>query len=53
MTRRLDLVQEQVMQTTGDYDRLKRLLRDKEFRELADRSLEIDMRVDGGEGSER
>ena len=40
---RLNLVQEQMMRGEGNYDRLKRLLRDKEFRELTHRFLEIDM----------
>ncbi|MFH1219122.1 MAG: hypothetical protein V1694_01540 [Candidatus Eisenbacteria bacterium] len=43
----MNFVQEQMMQSEGNYDRLKRLLRDKEFREMAKRLMKIDPAGDG------
>ncbi len=48
---RLNVVQDQITQTSQNYDRLKRLLRDKEFREIAARVVEIEARMDGEEDS--
>lgn len=43
---RLDIVQDQMAQTRENYDRLKKLLADEEFREVSNKMLLIEARID-------
>lgn len=43
---RLDIVQDQMAQTRENYNRLKKLLADEEFREVSSRLLLIEERID-------
>jgi len=46
---RLNVVQEQMAQSRENYDKLKRLLADEEFREISSRMLMIEARIDASE----
>lgn len=45
---RLNVVQEEMAESRDNYERLKRLLRDPEFREMAKRIAEIEARISAG-----
>ena len=46
---RLNVVQEEMAESRDNYERLKRLLRDPEFREVASRMAQIEARIDAEE----
>ena len=49
---RLNVVQEEMAQSQDNYERLKRLLRDPEFREVASRMAQIEARINAGSDAE-
>jgi hypothetical protein len=49
---RLNVVQEQMVATRENYERMNKLMRDPEFREIANRAAEIEARIDAENNTE-